>query len=94
LKSPRIIILDEATAHLDAESEAAVQRAIDSTMADRTSLVIAHRLSTIRNANQILVIDQGRIVQRGTHEELLEQGGVYRNLYETQFASQDRKSPS
>jgi ATP-binding cassette subfamily B protein len=88
LKAPRLVVLDEATAHLDNESEAAVQRALDETMADRTSLVIAHRLSTIRNADQILVIDQGRIVQRGTHEELLERGGLYRDLYETQFASQ------
>ncbi|HEY5304495.1 MAG TPA: ABC transporter ATP-binding protein [Acidimicrobiales bacterium] len=89
LKAPHLVVLDEATAHLDNESEAAVQRALDETMADRTSLVIAHRLSTIRNADQILVIDDGRIVQRGTHEELLETGGLYRALYETQFASQD-----
>ncbi|HEY5120052.1 MAG TPA: ATP-binding cassette domain-containing protein, partial [Acidimicrobiales bacterium] len=88
LKAPRLVVLDEATAHLDNESEAAVQRALDETMSDRTSLVIAHRLSTIRNADQILVIDEGRIVQRGTHEELLEVGGLYRDLYETQFASQ------
>ncbi|MDH2902644.1 MAG: ABC transporter ATP-binding protein [Actinomycetota bacterium] len=88
LKAPRLVVLDEATAHLDNESEAAVQRALDRTMADRTSLVIAHRLSTIRNADQILVIDDGRIVQRGSHEELLEAGGLYRDLYETQFAPQ------
>jgi ATP-binding cassette subfamily B protein len=88
LKAPRLVVLDEATAHLDNESEAAVQRALDETMADRTSLVIAHRLSTIRNADQILVVSEGRIVQRGTHEELLELGGLYRALYETQFASQ------
>jgi ATP-binding cassette subfamily B protein len=88
LKAPHLVVLDEATAHLDNESEAAVQRALDQTMAERTSLVIAHRLSTIRNADQILVIDDGRIVQRGTHEELLATGGLYRSLYDTQFASQ------
>jgi len=88
LKAPRLVVLDEATAHLDNESEAAVQRALDETMASRTSLVIAHRLSTIRNADQILVINEGRIVQRGTHQELLEHGGLYRTLYETQFAPQ------
>lgn len=88
LKAPHVVVLDEATAHLDNESEAAVQRALDQTMADRTSLVIAHRLSTIRNADQILVINSGRIVQRGTHEELLAAGGLYRSLYDTQFASQ------
>ena len=88
LKAPRLVVLDEATAHLDNESEAAVQRALDQTMAHRTSLVIAHRLSTIRNADQILVIDAGRIVQRGSHDQLLQAGGLYRSLYETQFASQ------
>jgi ATP-binding cassette, subfamily B, bacterial len=88
LKAPRVLVLDEATAHLDAESEAAVQRALDETMAHRTSLVIAHRLSTVRNASQILVIEAGRIVQRGTHETLIAEGGLYRDLYETQFAAQ------
>ncbi len=88
LKSPRLVVLDEATAHLDSESEAAVQRALDSTMASRTSLVIAHRLSTVRNADQILVVDAGTIVERGTHHELLEHGHLYRVLYETQFADQ------
>lgn len=88
LKSPQIVVLDEATAHLDAESEAAVQRAFEETMSSRTSLVIAHRLSTIRNADQILVIEAGRIVQKGTHEELHGQPGLYRDLYETQFAHQ------
>ncbi len=90
LKAPKLVVLDEATAHLDAESEAAVQRALDETMATRTSLVIAHRLSTIRNADQILVVESGRIAQRGTHEELLAAGGIYRDLYETQFARQER----
>jgi ATP-binding cassette subfamily B protein len=90
LKSPRVVVLDEATAHLDAESEAAVQKALDQTMRSRTSLVIAHRLSTVRNADQILVVEAGRIVQRGTHETLMIEDGLYRDLYETQFASQDR----
>jgi len=89
LKSPRLVVLDEATAHLDAESEAAVQRALDQTMSARTSLVIAHRLSTIRNADQILVVDEGRVVQRGTHQELLAVGGLYHDLYQTQFAGQE-----
>ena len=90
LKAPRLVVLDEATAHLDAESEAAVQRALDETMSTRTSLVIAHRLSTIRNADQILVVENGSIVQRGTHAELLVAGGLYHDLYETQFAQQER----
>ena len=90
LKAPRLVVLDEATAHLDTESEAAVQRALEETMSSRTSLVIAHRLSTIRNADQILVIENGEIVQRGTHAELHDEGGVYRDLYETQFAQQER----
>jgi ATP-binding cassette subfamily B protein len=89
LKSPHLVVLDEATAHLDAESEAAVQRALDETMKERTSLVIAHRLSTIRNADQILVIDDGRVVERGTHKELHARPGLYRDLYETQFRGQE-----
>jgi ATP-binding cassette subfamily B protein len=90
LKAPRLVVLDEATAHLDAESEAAVQRALDETMSTRTSLVIAHRLSTIRNADQILVIENGSIAQRGSHAELFKEGGLYRDLYETQFAGQEK----
>ena len=86
LKAPTVVVLDEATAHLDSESEAAVQRALDQALVGRTSLVIAHRLSTIRNADQILVLDDGRIVERGTHEELIEKAGLYRELYQTQFA--------
>jgi ATP-binding cassette subfamily B protein len=85
LKAPAIVVLDEATAHLDSESEAAVQQALDAALADRTSLVIAHRLSTVRDADQILVVEGGTIVQRGTHEELLAQGGLYAELYRTQF---------
>src|SRR5262249_56836446 len=75
LKSPPIVVLDEATAHLDSESEAAIQRALRTALAGRTSLVIAHRLSTIIQADQILVIDAGQVVERGTHEQLLEAGG-------------------
>jgi ATP-binding cassette subfamily B protein len=88
LKAPSVVVLDEATAHLDSESEAAVQRALKTALAGRTSLVIAHRLSTIREADQILVVDAGRITERGTHEELLAAGGLYADLYHTQFASQ------
>jgi ATP-binding cassette subfamily B protein len=86
LKAPPIVVLDEATAHLDSESEAAVQRALDTAMQGRTSLVIAHRLSTIRDADLILVVEYGRIVQQGRHEDLLVEGGLYAELYRTQFA--------
>lgn len=85
LKSPAVVVLDEATAHLDSESEAAVQRALDEALSGRTSLVIAHRLSTVRDADQILVLERGEIVQRGTHQELLAEGGLYAALYRTQF---------
>ncbi|MFC7733713.1 ABC transporter ATP-binding protein [Actinomadura keratinilytica] len=88
LKSPSVVVLDEATAHLDSESEAAVQRALSTALAGRTSLVIAHRLSTVREADQILVIDGGRVAERGRHEELLLRGGLYAELYRTQFARQ------
>ncbi len=87
LKSPGIVVLDEATAHLDSESEYYVQRALDEALSGRTSLVIAHRLSTVREADLILVVDDGRIVQRGTHSELLARGGLYAHLYRTQFAA-------
>ncbi len=90
LKAPSIVVLDEATAHLDSESEAAVQRALKVALAGRTSLVIAHRLSTIREADQILVIDGGQVVERGRHEDLLAAGGLYAELYHTQFAGQER----
>jgi ATP-binding cassette subfamily B protein len=86
LKAPRIVVLDEATAHLDSESEAAVQRALDTALHGRTSLVIAHRLSTVRHADLIVVVADGRVVQRGTHTQLLEEGGLYAELYRTQFA--------
>ena len=89
LKAPAVVVLDEATAHLDSESEAAVQHALKTALAGRTSLVIAHRLSTIREADQILVIDGGRIRERGRHEELLAAGGLYAELYHTQFARQE-----
>jgi len=85
LKAPRVVVLDEATAHLDSESEAAVQEALATALHGRTSLVIAHRLSTIRQADLILVVDDGRIVERGTHEELLAHGGLYATLHATQF---------
>ena len=88
LKAPDVVVLDEATAHLDYESELAVQRALRTALAGRTSLVIAHRLSTVRDADQILVLDAGRIVQRGRHEELLAAGGLYADLYQTQFHQQ------
>jgi ATP-binding cassette, subfamily B, bacterial len=93
LKAPSIVVLDEATAHLDSESEVAVQRALDLAMVGRTSIVIAHRLSTIRNADLIIVVDQGRIVQRGGHEELLREGGLYTELYRTQFDQSPRWAP-
>ncbi len=88
LKAPSVVVLDEATAHLDSESEAAVQEALAVALEGRTSLVIAHRLATVREADQILVLEDGRVLERGTHEELLESGGLYTALYRTQFASQ------
>jgi ATP-binding cassette subfamily B protein len=86
LKSPAIVILDEATAHLDSETELLIQQALAEALAGRTSLVIAHRLSTIQAADQILVLDEGRIVERGTHAELVDRDGLYRELYLTQYA--------
>lgn len=85
LKQPDVVVLDEATAHLDSESEAAVQRALGAALEGRTALVIAHRLSTIRDADRILVVAGGQIVESGTHEELLAAGGLYTDLYRTQF---------
>src|SRR5512136_1648093 len=92
LKNPRILVLDEATSHLDSESEALIQDALKLVMAGRTSVVIAHRLSTILAADLILVMDRGQIVERGTHAELLAQGGLYARLYETQFG-RERETP-
>jgi ATP-binding cassette subfamily B protein len=92
LKAPAVVVLDEATAHLDSESEAEVQRALAAALVGRTSLVIAHRLSTILEADQILVIDDGQILERGRHDELLSSGGLYADLYRTQFARQEPTS--
>ncbi|MBB5157935.1 ABC transporter ATP-binding protein [Saccharopolyspora phatthalungensis] len=89
LKAPPIVVLDEATAHLDSESEAAVQKALKTALSGRTALVIAHRLSTIREADRILVVSEGRIAEEGTHAELLVRNGLYAELYRTQFAQQD-----
>lgn len=86
LKAPAVVVLDEATAHLDSESEAAVQRALDTALRGRTSIVIAHRLSTVRAADQILVVQAGRIVEQGRHVDLLAEQGLYAELYRTQFA--------
>ncbi|HEX3051950.1 MAG TPA: ATP-binding cassette domain-containing protein, partial [Aggregatilineaceae bacterium] len=86
LKDPRVLVLDEATSHLDSQSEALIQDALKTVMAGRTSIVIAHRLSTILAADMILVMDRGQIVERGTHHDLLAQGGLYAQLYETQFS--------
>jgi ATP-binding cassette subfamily B protein len=94
LKAPDIVVLDEATAHLDSESEVAVQQALSAALRGRTSLVIAHRLSTVRDADLILVVDDGRIVERGRHDELLSAGGLYAELYRTQFEGQAASSSS
>jgi ATP-binding cassette subfamily B protein len=88
IKAPDIVVLDEATAHLDSESELAVQNALRTALAGRTSIVIAHRLSTVLQADQILVVDDGHIVERGRHDELLAQNGLYADLYRTQFERQ------
>jgi ATP-binding cassette subfamily B protein len=86
LKAPDVVVLDEATAHLDSENESAVQEALAIALKGRTSIVIAHRLSTIRQADQILVIDDGQVVEQGTHEELMAKAGLYADLHNRQFA--------
>lgn len=88
LKDPRVLVLDEATSHLDSQSEALIQDALEKIMQNRTSIVIAHRLSTILAADQIFVVDRGQIVERGTHDTLLAQAGLYAQLYDTQFRAQ------
>ncbi len=88
LKNPRVLVLDEATSHLDSQSEALIQAALEPLLHGRTSVVIAHRLSTILAADKILVVEKGRIVEQGTHRELLANGGLYATLYETQFRLQ------
>jgi len=94
LKNPKVLILDEATSHLDSQSEALIQQAMEHVMHGRTSLVIAHRLSTVMGADRILVIEGGRLVEQGRHAELLEQGGLYRTLYETQFRAEAAQAPA
>ncbi|MFG2732974.1 ABC transporter ATP-binding protein [Streptomyces canus] len=93
LKAPAIVVLDEATAHLDSDSEAAVQRALKTALSNRTSLVIAHRLSTVREADQILVVEDGQVRERGTHDELLAAGGLYTHLHNTQFSKSETLPP-
>ena len=89
LADPRLLILDEATSSVDTRTERQIQAALDELLAGRTSFVIAHRLSTIRNADQVLVLAAGEIVERGTHTELLEQQGAYYDLYMSQFRAQE-----
>jgi ABC-type multidrug transport system fused ATPase/permease subunit len=92
LADPRVLILDEATSSVDTRTERMIQRALDKLLKGRTSFVIAHRLSTIRNADQVLVLENGRIVERGTHDELLDAGGVYADLYNSQFRRENGSS--
>ena len=92
LKDPRILILDEATSALDTESERVVQEALNRLMVGRTSIIIAHRLSTIKNADRILVLDKGKLVEDGTHEELMEKNGLYAHLYQIQYRTNTEES--
>jgi ATP-binding cassette subfamily B multidrug efflux pump len=85
LANPRILIMDEATSSIDAYTELIIQKALDRVLKNRTSIIIAHRLSTVRNADKIVVLHEGEIAETGTHEELIERGGVYKGLYEMQF---------
>jgi ATP-binding cassette, subfamily B, bacterial len=94
LADPKILILDEATSNLDSESERLIQQSLRSLMRGRTCFVIAHRLSTIRDADLILVIEQGRIVERGTHEELLANGGRYREMVQAQLLASETLAPA
>ncbi|HLG30982.1 MAG TPA: ATP-binding cassette domain-containing protein, partial [Candidatus Brocadiales bacterium] len=94
LKDAPILILDEATSSLDAESEREVQNALDHLMKNRTTYVIAHRLSTIKNADRIIVLRDGKLVEEGTHDELIQNGKEYKKLYEIQFAEQNPRSLS
>jgi ATP-binding cassette subfamily B protein len=93
LKDPSVLVLDEATSHLDSQSEGLVQEALDRVMRGRTSVVIAHRLSTVLDADLILVVQSGSIVDRGTHVELLRQGGLYTDLYHRQFQPAETDGP-
>jgi ABC-type multidrug transport system fused ATPase/permease subunit len=92
IRNPSILILDEATSSLDTESEQQVQKALEKLMLGRTTIVIAHRLSTVQKATRIAVMSGGRIIQEGTHEELMKQGGLYQELYNMQFTSSESKS--
>jgi ATP-binding cassette subfamily B multidrug efflux pump len=91
IANPRILIMDEATSSIDAYTELLIQKAMDKILQGRTAIVIAHRLSTVRNADKIVVIENGRIAEAGKHDELLEKGGLYKKLYEMQFKTEPEK---